>query len=152
MVHELGYEDPRSIGTARVRKVVSYRRGETDRVELNLPIKAPLIDDSRDFHEVPRGRFQEGDIAEVIIKQFRGPPFLSDATAFIMEIGEFCRVAIRLSTPSTFGEDLDPKNPELQRMFEANIRNPWHSEGFYRRFLPEEFQAFVEVGPGYKRR
>jgi len=152
-VHEtLGYVAPRSVGTTRLSEVLSFQREEADHAELDLPIRALFFDNSRHIHQIPRGWFQSGDVAEVIIRRFHGPSFFPDNNARMnMYVGVFCRVAIRPYHHSTFGRDLDPDDPELLRMFRHNLRNPHKSEGFYRRFLPEDFQKYIEAGHWYTR-
>lgn len=139
-VEERKFHLPETVGTARVKNVFSFEHSDRDSLELDIQIRGPIIDDSQYIHAVPRGWFEKGDIVEVIAKRYKGT-FISNIPP---ELKIHCRVAVRPFLPLMYGRGVDTNSQIFNSMFEESLKRPKSSEGFYRRFLPDDFREFVE--------
>lgn len=139
-VEESKFYLPQTVGTARVKRVFSFKWWENDLLELDIPTRDPIIDNSVNIRAVPRGWFKKGDIAEVVAKRYRG----SFLEIIQPEFGIFCRVMVRPFRPDAYGGGVHPESKIFNAMFAENPKRPRFNEGFYRRFLPEDFRKFKE--------
>lgn len=130
---ESRYTPPRRVGAARVKDVLSF--GDNPQFEIVLlDLKVQDAGDrSREISKVPVGWFKKGDIAEVIVREYRGG-LLDPRSWMILGNGGFCVVAIRPFSPSTCEKSIDPLSSPYKEMFDINVKGPHYAQAFYKKF------------------
>ena len=132
LYEEARYTPARTVGTARVKNIFSY--GEKPLFDIViLDLKVQEGDRSREISRVPVGLFKKGDIAEVVVREYKGS-FIDPRSWMILGNGGFCVVAIRPFSPSTYGKPIDPLLSPYQEMLERNGKGPHFAPAFYEKF------------------
>ena len=127
------YFQPRSVGSARVREILSFGHNPQF-VVVYLDIKKMDPGDrSQEINRVPAEWFGVGDSAEVIVSEYKGSPVDPRSWPIVLN-GGFCAVAIRPFNPSTYGKGLDLTDPIFQAMLDVNVKGPKFAPSLYQKF------------------
>ncbi len=124
---------PKTVGTARVKNVLTIGQNPPFEV-VYLDLKTQFEwDRSGEINRVPTGWFKKGDIAEIIVRDYKGS-YLDPKNWPILFSGGFCIVAVRPFRPGVYGEPFAFAEEPYKGMFDVNIKSPAFSPAFYQKF------------------